>query len=116
MASDMAISAEPLTDLVEIITVEGYLDAHTFEQLDNVMLDLFSRGRVRLVVDLEKVDYISSAGAGVFIGNIGKAQDKGGNIVLLKPSENVKEVFELLGLTQIFTLVNTQDEALRQFA
>jgi len=113
--SDMTIEINALSDSIEIIKVEGYLDAHTFEQLDNCMLDLFSKGKVRLVVDLADVDYISSAGAGVFIGNIGRAQDSGGNIVLLNPSENVKEVFELLGLTQIFTLVSTKSEALNQF-
>jgi anti-sigma B factor antagonist len=113
--SDMTIEISALNDQIELIKVEGYLDAHTFEQLDNCMLDLFSKNKVRLVVDLNKVDYISSAGAGVFIGNIGRAQDSGGNIILLNPSENVKEVFELLGLTQIFTLVGTQEEAVAQF-
>lgn len=113
--SDLTIETNSLDNGVEMIRVSGYLDAHTFEQLDNCMLELFKQDKVRLVVDLEKVDYISSAGAGVFIGNIGKAQDQGGNIVLLNPSANVKEVFELLGLTQIFTLVDSQENALAQF-
>lgn len=113
--SEFSISNESLGDGVELITVTGYLDAHTFEQLDGAMGQLFEDGKNRFVVDLRGVDYISSAGAGVFIGNIGKAQDQGGNIVLLNPSSNVREVFELLGLTQIFTLVDTREEALAKF-
>lgn len=114
--SDFSIELTSLPKSVELIRVSGYLDAHTFEQLDTCLSNLFEKGKVRIVVDLEKVDYISSAGAGVFIGNIGKAQDQGGNIILLKPSPNVQEVFELLGLTQIFTLVNTREAALASFS
>jgi len=113
--SDLTIETKSLDNGIVLIKVTGYLDAHTFEQLDNCMIELFDNNSTRLIVDLENVDYISSAGAGVFIGNIGKAQDQGGNIVLLKPSENVKEVFELLGLTQIFNLVDDLDEAIAEF-
>ena len=55
--------------------------------------------------------YISSAGAGVFIGALSEAQENGGDIVLLKPAPSVLEVFELLGLTQIFTIEEDEEEA-----
>mgnify|MGYP001558977068 CR=1 FL=1 len=64
-----------------------------------------------LVVDLSGLDYISSAGAGVFIGAIGTAQENDGNIILMRPSPNVKEVFDLLGLSQIFTFKDNRDDA-----
>jgi anti-sigma B factor antagonist len=113
--SEFLIETQSLNEEIELIVVRGYLDAHTFEKLDTCMGELFDAGKFRLIVDLSGVDYISSAGAGVFIGNIGKAQDQSGNIVLLNPSTNVQEVFELLGLTQIFTIVPTREEALQVF-
>ena len=91
--------------------IRGFLDAHTFEELEKRINDLFEAGSYKLIVDLSGLDYISSAGAGVFIGAIGTAQENDGNIILIKPSANVKEVFDLLGLSQIFTFKDTREDA-----
>jgi anti-anti-sigma factor len=107
------ILKEKLMDGIVQLTVKGFLDAHTFEQLEKTIDDLFEAGSFRVIVDLSGLDYISSAGAGVFIGAVGKAQENDGNIVLMRPSPNVKEVFDLLGLSQIFTFKNTREEAVK---
>lgn len=101
--------------IISYVRVNGFLDAHTFEQMEQALSDLFKKGQYRIIIDLEKVDYISSAGAGVFIGAIGTAKDNHGNIILLKPSDNIKEVFDLLGLTQIFKFASTLEEAHSEF-
>ena len=110
------IQKEKLQGGVVLLRVAGFLDAHTFEQLEKHFNDIFDLGTYRLVVDLSELGYISSAGAGVFIEAIGTAQENGGNIVLLKPGPNVKEVFDLLGLSQIFTFKDTREEALKSLA
>lgn len=107
------ILKEKVQDGITLLTVRGFLDAHTFEQLEKTIDGLFETGTYRIIVDLSTLDYISSAGAGVFIGAVGKAQENEGNIVLMKPTPNVKEVFDLLGLSQIFTFKNTRDEAIK---
>lgn len=100
--SDLKIKADSLENGIVLLNAEGYLDAHTFEDLEKTIQGLFDQKLYRIIVDLERLDYISSAGCGVFIGAIGVAQENNGNIVLLKPSASVREVFDLLGLTQIF--------------
>jgi anti-sigma B factor antagonist len=107
------ILKEKVQDGITLLTVRGFLDAHTFEQLEKTIDGLFETGTYRIIVDLSALDYISSAGAGVFIGAVGKAQENDGNIVLMKPTPNVKEVFDLLGLSQIFTFKNTREEAVK---
>ena len=107
------ILKEKVEEGIVILTVQGFLDAHTFEELEKTINDLFDGGVYRLAVDLSGLDYISSAGAGVFIGAIGTAQENDGNIILMRPSPNVKEVFDLLGLSQIFTFKETRDEAIK---
>ncbi|MBI4575352.1 MAG: STAS domain-containing protein [Planctomycetes bacterium] len=108
---DLNITCEPRGDGLTFLTAEGFLDAHTFEKMEKTINALFDEGKYKLVVGLEKLDYISSAGAGVFIGAIGVAQENNGNLVLLNPTPNVKEVFDLLGLTQIFPIVGSEAEA-----
>ncbi len=113
--ADLTIETEQLQNDVVRIELSGFLDAHTFEQLDERIEKLFEKDLYRLIVDMNDLQYISSAGAGVFIGAIGEAQDNSGDIVLLSPNESVSEVFDLLGLSQIFSFADTQEEALQEF-
>jgi anti-anti-sigma factor len=105
------ILKEKLHGGVVLLSVKGFLDAHTFEELEKTINDIFEEGSYKLAVDLSGLDYISSAGAGVFIGAIGTAQENDGNNILMRPSPNVKEVFDLLGLSQIFTFKDNREDA-----
>jgi len=107
------ILKEQVQDGMVQLSVRGFLDAHTFERLDREIDSLVQAGVFRLIVDLSGLDYISSAGAGVFIGALDKLRENDGNLVLVRPNPNVKEVFDLLGLTQIFLFKNTREEAVR---
>ncbi|MHC4914338.1 MAG: STAS domain-containing protein, partial [Planctomycetota bacterium] len=78
--SDFSINREERNG-VALIRVNGFLDAHTFEQLEEVIREIYDGGCYKLVVDLAKVDYISSAGAGVFIGARSESQENGGDVV-----------------------------------
>ncbi|MFH1022935.1 MAG: STAS domain-containing protein [Planctomycetota bacterium] len=113
---DLRLDVSDVSGGVTLIKTRGFLDAHTFEQLEDALNKQFEQGRYRIVVDLAELQYISSAGAGVFIGTVGRAQENSGNIVLLNPPPNVKEVFDLLGLTQLFSVVPTREDAVRCFA
>ncbi len=109
------IHKERLQNGVAFIGVKGFLDAHTYEDFERAVSELFSLNMYRVIVDLSQLEYISSAGAGVFIGAVGRAQENNGDIIILNPSSNVREVFDLLGLSQIFTFKNTREEALKSF-
>lgn len=87
---------------VMVINVTGWLDAHTFELMEQAVNNLFAAGTFKLIINLAGVEYISSAGAGVFIGALSSAKEQGGEIVLMNPTQPVREVFDLLGLSQIF--------------
>lgn len=113
---DFSINQKVLENDVVLISVSGYLDAHTFEELEESITGLFKTRVYKIVVDLSGVEYISSAGAGVFIGALSTAQENSGNIVLLNPTANVREVFDLLGLTQIFSVVENQEQAVAALA
>ena len=95
--------------------LEGMLDAHNFEILEALFEKNFDDGFYRFVVDIRQLEYISSAGAGVFIGAVGTCQENDGNVVLVQPSREVKEIFELLGVYQIFPVVETRKGALDLF-
>ena len=108
---DFAISHDTVGGDVDLLKVAGFLDAHTFEQLEEFINNLFTQGRFKLIVDLAGVGYISSAGAGVFIAALSESEENGGKIVLLNPTTTVMDVFDLLGLTQIFTVATDRQDA-----
>ena len=109
---DLVIERKQLSNGAVELVLNGYLDAHTFERMESVITDVFTDGSYRLIIDLAGVEYISSAGAGVFIGAHSESRDNGGKVVLLNPSENVKEILDLLGLTSIFTIAEDRQSAL----
>jgi anti-sigma B factor antagonist len=112
---DFSITHETIGGDVDQIKVLGFLDAHTFEQLEEAINKQFAQGRFKIIVDLTNVDYISSAGAGVFIAALSEAEENGGKIVLLNPTQGVVDVFDLLGLTQLFDVVTSREEAMGSF-
>ena len=113
--SEFAIERTELGAGMMEISVAGFLDAHTFEQLEESIQEAFGEGMFKVIVDLEHVEYISSAGAGVFIGALSESQENGGNIVLVGPSDGVMQVFDLLGLTQIFRIAASRGQAAKMF-
>ncbi len=114
--SILSIEVKRVSEGMAHVKVVGSLDAATYEKMEKEIDKLFANSYYKLIVHLEQVQYISSAGAGVFISAIGTAQDHNGNIVLLKPSAQVKDVFTTLGLAEIFPYADTIDEAVRSFS
>ena len=89
---------------------EGELDANSSIDLDERIAELIENNQVNIHVGLEKVDYISSAGLGVFISHLDILESKKGKIVLSKLKESVNDVFELLGLNQLLTIIKDGED------
>ena len=108
---EFEINLEELGQDVTLIHVSGWLDAHTFVFMEETLERLFDDGKVRLAINLADVEYMSSAGAGVFIGTLSESRNRGGDIVLMNPNEAVQEVFDMLGLSQVFSFALDPDQA-----
>ena len=100
---------------VAVITVDGFLDAHTAPQFEQALQQEIADGRVKLVVDCPKLTYISSAGLGVFMGFIEEVREQGGDIKVSGLTPKVRQVFEILGFETIFELFDNVQGALERF-
>lgn len=98
-----------------IIDIDGFLDAHTAPQLEEELQRLIDQGHLALVIDFTRLQYISSAGLGVFMAYIEEIREKGGDMVLSGMSENIYNVFDLLGFPLLFGICATTEEALLRF-
>jgi anti-sigma B factor antagonist len=109
--SDFSVVEEVIGRGIAGLHVKGFLDAHSFEEFDAALNELFERSIYKVLVDLTDLEYVSSAGAGVLIAALSEAKEHSGELVLLNPRESVREVFDLLGLTQLFRMTGDRDEA-----
>lgn len=101
---------------LSILSPEGYLDAHTAPDFERAIQEEIAGGRFRIVADCQKLDYISSAGLGVFMGFIEEIRDQRGDIKICGLAPKVRQVFELLGFDAVFDLVEDLPAVIRKFA
>lgn len=100
---------------VSIIRVGGYIDTTTSSELERALDSLLKSGVYFIIIDLGNVDYISSAGWGIFISEIKGIRERGGDLKLARMIPDVYEVFELLEFNYILKSFNTVEEALADF-
>ena len=65
----------------------------------------------KIVVDLEKVNYIDSSGLATLVEILKRTKSQGGSLGLSGLSEKVKSLFEITKLDKLFVILHTQDEA-----
>ena len=91
-----------LEDLTLHISLEGRLDTTTASQLEEELKDSLS-GVTRLVLDMSKLEYISSAGLRVLL-SAQKVMNTQSEMKLLHVNDVVMEIFEVTGFTDILTI------------
>lgn len=100
---------------ISVIKVGGYIDTTTSAELERALDELLRSGNYNIVIDLGNVDYISSAGWGIFISEIKGIREKGGDLKLVNMIPDVYEVFELLEFHYILKAFDSLDEAVKDF-
>jgi anti-sigma B factor antagonist len=100
---------------VSIIRVGGYIDTTTSSELERALDSLLKSGVFRIIIDLGNVDYISSAGWGIFISEIKGIRERGGDLKLAKMIPDVYEVFELLEFHYILKAFDSIEDAINGF-
>ncbi len=86
------------------IALEGKLTVQTSPDLEAAINGLDSTVN-ELEIDLAKVDYVASAGLRVLVAAEKLVTSRGGSMKLLNPNDDVHEVFDMTGLSDVFTIV-----------
>lgn len=100
---------------VSEVRIDGVIDTLTATELEQVIDSLLRRGRYKIVIDLAGVDYISSAGWGIFISHIKDVRANDGDIKLANMLPDVHEIFELLEFDKVLQVHGSLDEAVDDF-
>lgn len=100
---------------VSIITLDGFVDAHTAPNFESAIQSELDAGNVQIVVDCSKLNYISSAGLGVFMSFVEEVRDQNGDIKICGLVPKVRHTFEILGFQDLFEMTDSMDDALSSF-
>jgi anti-sigma B factor antagonist len=115
VATSFSVSRSTSGDLT-ILSLSGFLDAHTAPEFEKAIQQEFDAGNIRLIADCGGLTYISSAGLGVFMSFIEDIRGAGGDLKICNLTPKVAQVFEILGFDSIFEMVPTADDAAKRFA
>jgi len=100
---------------VALFKVNGYVDTTTSPELQKLLTQNIEAGITQYIVDLAAVHYVSSAGWGVFVGEIRTLREGGGDLKLIHMTPEVIEVFEMLEFNRILACYDSLEEAIDDF-
>ena len=99
------------TDGLSVLHVGGYLDAHTASKFESKIQEITKAGKFKIVLNFTELEYISSAGLGVIMGNIEEIRNHDGDIKLSGMNDKIYRVFDLVGFPSLYEIFKTQKEA-----
>ena len=94
-----------------LIVLRGDLDALTAPDLRNTLVEVIEEG-ARIVIDMEAVEFLDSAGLGILVGGLKRARTHDGEIELVCTSRDVLRPLEITGLDRSFTIHRSREDAL----
>jgi anti-sigma B factor antagonist len=112
---DVYVEEAAQNPAVSILRVSGYVDTTTSPDLERRLQALLKERRFHIVVDLASVEYISSAGWGIFISEIREIRENGGDLKLAGMIADVREVFDLLEFENILKAYADSEQAIASF-
>ena len=95
------LSVKPLKK-IDVISVVGRIDSANVGELEVALKGLQERGRHKLVLDFERLDYISSAGLRAMVAALKTSRSNSGDVVLVKPNDRIRDTLSLVGFQSLF--------------
>jgi anti-sigma B factor antagonist len=94
-----------------VVSVTGEIDVYTAPKLREQIVALVDEGQYHLVVDMSGVEFLDSTGLGVLVGGLKRVRAHDGSLSLVCDEERILKIFRITGLTKVFPIHATVDEA-----
>ena len=100
---------------IRVIDFEGNLETSTAAEAEGEINRVIDEGASQVLINFEKLNYISSAGLRVLLATAKKLKPANGELKICNLNETVQEVFDISGFSSILSVAATEDEALSSF-
>jgi anti-sigma B factor antagonist len=95
-----------------VLAIRGDVDVYSSPTLRHQILDRIDRGDSRIIVDLEHVDFLDSAGVAVMVSGLRRARNRNGMLVLVQPGEQASRMLKLTDLDKVLPAFASVDDAI----
>lgn len=110
----MDVNEETKQDVV-VFEVAGRLDSHHSKELDLKLIQSIKEGTMKMILDLHKLEYISSAGIRVLVHCLKEIEKQGGTLFLAALPKPIENVLYITGFSTYFKTFDSTDKALYKF-
>jgi anti-anti-sigma factor len=97
---------------IVMISIEGRLDADSSPQAEKVVKEALEGQATRVLFNLDKLEYLSSAGLRVLLSAAKEMRRRDGKIVLCSLNEFVKEIFEVSGFQSLIPIADSLESGM----
>jgi anti-sigma B factor antagonist len=94
-----------------VVDVKGEIDVYTAPKLREKLIELVSEGAYDVVVNLEGVDFLDSTGLGVLVGALKRVKAHDGSLALVCTQDKILKIFKITGLTKVFPIHDSVEQA-----
>jgi anti-anti-sigma factor len=106
---------ETVGDVAVVEILGETIDTANAADVQGQLCELATR-HPKLLVDLNRVNFLDSAGCGALVASRTRCKGQGGDLRLCSPKPNVKTLLELVRLTRVLSVYDTREQALAAFA
>jgi anti-sigma B factor antagonist len=103
------------TQSVSFMKIKGRVDSETAPELDTAFTKLLNENRNKIVLNLQNVEFLSSAGLRAMVKVLKESQKSGGDVRLASVSEPIEVILRTVGMMQMFKMFSTSEEAAAGF-
>ncbi len=107
-------SAYPQNKDITLISVKGFIDTNTAPEFERTFQSVLAEGKYNIIINLKEANYISSAGWGIFVGEIKRIRNQRGDLFLVGMSPEVTEAYELLQFSTILKSFPDVEQAVQK--
>lgn len=112
--SNLSIETDNIQN-ISVMTIKGRVDSDTAPEFESALFKLLNDNKNRIVLDLQGVDYLSSAGLRTMVKALKDAQKSGGDVRLASVSQPIEVILRTVGMMQMFKMFSTSEEAAAGF-
>ena len=100
---------------VSICKIDGEIDINTAPQLKKAFDRLLKEKKEKILLNMEKVNYIDSSGLATLVELLKNFRKYGARLKLVGLSAKVKSLFEITKLEKLFDISEKEEEAIKAF-
>ena len=93
-----------------ILKPAGSVDSTSTQLLESQIESLIEKNHSRIVIDFSNVDFISSAGVGIFLGTVSRLRNDGGDLFFMNMPKHIEDVFDIINLKSYFAVIDSIDQ------